>query len=92
LTDAPGVELLSAYAINDQGVIVGSAHAAGDDQAFILTPIDPPFTDLDGDCQTGVTDLVRVIVDWGKIDSPADLSGDGVVGLEDLLLIVMNWG
>jgi len=50
-------------------------------------------TDLDGNGETDVSDLLEVVGEWGNAGSlPADINGDGTVGVADLLLIIENWG
>jgi hypothetical protein len=49
-------------------------------------------SDVNGDGQTGVEDLVAVVVAWGTDDAAADVDGNGVVGVEDLVAVVLGWG
>ncbi|MBT4584942.1 MAG: hypothetical protein HOC93_07675 [Phycisphaerae bacterium] len=51
-------------------------------------------TDVDGDGQTGINDLLVAIDQWGACYGPcsADVDGDGFVGIDDLLAIVGGWG
>ena len=49
--------------------------------------------DLDGDGQTGHSDLGILLGDWGCTgDCAADLDGDGVVGHSDLGILLGDWG
>ena len=50
------------------------------------------ITDINGDAQTNVTDLLAVIDAWGQSNSPADVNGDGEVGISDVLMIIGAWG
>ena len=50
------------------------------------------ITDINGDEQTNVTDLLAVIDAWGQTDSPADVNGDNDVNIADILLIISAWG
>ncbi|MCH7720635.1 MAG: hypothetical protein IH988_06545 [Planctomycetes bacterium] len=88
-----GVELLGASAINTQGHITGRGHnGAGDLVAYLLTPINPPVGDLDGDCAVGIFDLLILLRSWGPCAGcPADLDDDGTVGIFDLLTLLSNW-
>ncbi|MBC8203573.1 MAG: hypothetical protein H8E91_07070 [Planctomycetes bacterium] len=54
----------------------------------------PCPTDTDGDGNTGVSDILIVIDQWGACYGPCggDVNGDGFVGVEDLLAIVGAWG
>ena len=90
----PDLELLiqSAGAIASRGQIVANGHDPnGDVVAFLLTPIKPPFGDLDGDCEVGILDLLILLAAWGETGSRADLNNDGVVGILDLLILLANW-
>ncbi|MHC4415256.1 MAG: DUF3466 family protein [Planctomycetota bacterium] len=91
-----GVNLNIAYAINEQGEIAGYAGALGTLVAVLLTPVEPPLGDLNGDCRIGIPDLLLLLANWGscwpKAECPADLNGDGTVGVPDLLILLMNWG
>jgi hypothetical protein len=48
-------------------------------------------TDIDGDGQTGSSDLANLLGEWGTAGS-ADFNGDGVVGSEDLSALLGAWG
>jgi hypothetical protein len=80
-------------AINDAGQIVGEGHDPQNHTiTFLLTPIDRPKGDIDGDCDVGVSDLLYLLADWGKPNSPADINGDGIVNVFDLLILLGDWG
>jgi len=49
-------------------------------------------TDIDGNGQTDVTDLLVIIGEWGQSDSAADINGDGIVDVLDLLAVIDVWG
>ncbi|MCH8316259.1 MAG: hypothetical protein IIA64_09830 [Planctomycetes bacterium] len=90
-----GLNIKVALAINQTGQII----AFGTDPnsvSWILTPIEPPVGDLDGDCHVGVSDLLMLLGDWGPCkncdDCRADLDGDCSVGVKDLLILLGNWG
>ncbi|MEE9130449.1 MAG: hypothetical protein V3T84_10555 [Phycisphaerales bacterium] len=70
--------------------------------SFALTvegdPIPPgncPW-DLDNSGVVGATDLLSLLVNWGKCadcdDCPADFDGNCTVGATDLLALLVNWG
>ena len=88
--------ITSAPAINSSGVILANASGSEGVITVLLTPIEAPLGDLDGDCRVGILDLLQLIANWGpcrpKADCPADLDEDGVVGIFDLLLLLVNWG
>ncbi len=49
--------------------------------------------DLDGSGIVGATDLLSLLVNWGKCPGcPADFDGNGSVGATDLLALLVNWG
>lgn len=49
--------------------------------------------DLDGSGDVGVTDLMDVIVAWGRNPGhPADFDGDGYVNVGDLVAVINAWG
>jgi plastocyanin len=51
-------------------------------------------SDINGDGQVGVNDLLIVIDQWGECDDDcsADLNGDEEVGVNDLLIVLDAWG
>lgn len=50
-------------------------------------------TDLDGDGQTGFSDLLAVLAAWGPCAAcPEDLDDSGDVGFSDLLAVLAAWG
>jgi probable HAF family extracellular repeat protein len=80
-------------AINNGGAIV----AHGYDQqynavSYLLVPIDRPSGDITGDCDVNVADLLFLLGDWGKANSPADINDDGIVDFWDLLALLRDWG
>jgi uncharacterized membrane protein len=85
-----------ASAINEAGQIAAWAtDQHGDHVAALLTPIEPPTGDLDGDCHVSVVDFLMLLAAWGpcppKSLCPADLDGDGSVGFNDCLILLANW-
>ncbi len=86
------INLTAVAATNDQGQAVC---AAVGNFAVVLTPIDPPLTDLNVDCVTDVHDLLMLLDAWGPVprssNAPADINGDGVVDVFDLLILLDNW-
>ena len=88
--------IFRAESINNAGQVTGRAADANNDVVtFILTPIEPPVGDLDGDCAVGVKDLLMLLGKWGPCGDcgacPADLDGDCEVGVSDLLILLGNW-
>ena len=81
----------SARAINDQGQIVGKATSWRGTTAVLLTPVQQPVGDIDGDCRVDTNDLLILLFEWGANDSPADLDGDGAVGIRDFLILLGHW-
>ncbi|MCH8343892.1 MAG: hypothetical protein IH983_07880 [Planctomycetes bacterium] len=91
--DSEYVDIQRAKAIANSGQIVADGHdELGNVVTFLLTPIDPSPTDLDGDCRTGITDLLILLSEWGESKSSADFDDDGSVGIADLLILLENWG
>jgi len=89
----PGFTIERSKAINNAGQILGDgSDPEWHDVTFLLTPIDRPLGDITGDCQVDVADLLFLLGDWGKTDSPADINGDGVVNVADLLILLGDWG
>ena len=91
------LDVHKAFAINDAGQIAAfGPDAKFNAAAMLLTPVEPPLGDLDGDCQVGVKDLLILLGSWGPCEDcppcPADLDGSGVVGVSDLLILLGNWG
>ena len=92
-----GLTIDRAVDINELGQIL--AQAASQELnatvAVILTPIECPLADLNGDCEVGAADLLILLASWGPCDDcgkcPADLNGDCVVGAADLLILLANW-
>ena len=54
----------------------------------------PCFTDLDGDSEVGIGDLLLVLAQWGPCPPLciADIDGNGEVGVTDLLIVLGAWG
>ena len=90
------LHIFDANAINNAGQITGTASGPTGIVAVLLTPIEPPIGDLDGDCAVGVSDLLMLLANWGPCkncdDCRADLDGDCSVGVKDLLILLGNWG
>lgn len=57
----------------------------------LTTPWSPLIGDINGDGIVNVLDLLLLLADWGKTDSPADLNSDGIVNVTDLLILLANW-
>ena len=76
-------------AANDSGGVGKAYLIAGN-----IAPAIPG--DIDGDGTVGSTDLLILLVSWGRCadcdDCPADLDGDCIVGATDLLILLINWG
>ncbi|MEE8155936.1 MAG: FG-GAP repeat protein [Phycisphaerales bacterium] len=57
---------------------------------------DGPLGDLDGDGTVGASDLLILLVNWGRCadcdDCIADIDGNCTVGASDLLILLANWG
>ena len=94
----PGINVGSAWAINDAGEIAGSARGpeGGHFVMALLIPNPSPLGDLNMDCEVGAVDVLLLLSSWGPCknceDCPADLNGDCTVGAGDLLILLANWG
>ncbi|MEE9131093.1 MAG: hypothetical protein V3T84_13825 [Phycisphaerales bacterium] len=68
----------------------------GDDgmvTSITLAEEEPCPWDLDGNGIVGATDLLALLVSWGKCPGcPADFDDNGIVGATDLLALLVNWG
>ncbi len=94
----PNLNLERAMGINQAGQIAVAARSDDLDASVgvVLTPVDAPSGDLNGDCVVGVPDLLILLANWGPCGNccncPADLNSDCVVGVDDLLILLANWG
>lgn len=91
------LDVHKTFAINDSGQIAAfGADKNFNGVAMLLTPVEPPLGDLDGDCTVGAADLLTLLTNWGPCtncsDCPADLDNNCVVGASDLLILLVNWG
>ena len=85
--------LESSLAINRDGEILVEGHdSANNIIGFLIQPLDSSPADADGDCDSDVWDLLRLLQDWGQSVSPTDFDGSGAVDVSDLLLLLANWG
>ena len=91
LTPDQQASLKNARSINTEGEIAAMGLYGGY-KGLILKPVFSSLTDLDDDCHTGVTDLLILLSEWSKIDSPADYNHDGVVDTLDLINLLSHWG
>jgi len=89
----PGFTIQRAFAINNAGQIVADGQTPSNSTiTFLLTPIDPPRSDVDLDCEVNLSDLLFLLEEWGRTDSPADINDDGIVNVRDLLILLGDWG
>ena len=83
-------------AINNSGQITGYATTSTGTMAVLVTPVESPVGDINGDCQVGIVDFLLLLTNWGLCPPQGacveDLDGDGVVGIIDFLLLLTNWG
>jgi probable HAF family extracellular repeat protein len=91
-----GIDIHRARAIDNAGRIVATGVAADTIVVgWLLTPVDAPLGDLDGDCRVGFGDLLALLAAWGPCvdcdECPADLDNDCSVGTSDLLLLLTGW-
>ncbi len=55
-------------------------------------PTQPDLADVDNDGTVDLTDLARLLSDYGRTHSPADLTADGRVDLADLAMLLAHFG
>jgi uncharacterized membrane protein len=75
-----------ANAINDHGEVLAFAG-----YPVLLKPTPFSSADVNSDCAVNQIDLLIVISEWGKTNSPADANDDGVVNVTDLLMVIAAW-
>lgn len=74
-------------------VAFGFAEAAGLQLEVELVEPSGVDADVDADGLVAVSDLLRVISDWGRCPCcPSDIDGNGHVDVTDLLAVIANWG
>ena len=96
IPDEAAVRFDGPAGINNTGQIAGSGlFELQVGVGLLLTPVDLPPGDLDGDCRVGITDFLDLLANWGPCpaeqDCPADLNGDGVVNGFDFMILLVNW-
>jgi hypothetical protein len=72
--------------------VVGTVQALN---SVVPSPVGPVkcISDINGDNQTNVADLLAVIGAWGACPGcPADVNNDGQVNVSDLLIVIGAWG
>ena len=52
----------------------------------------PCSSDLNGDAQTNVDDILQLLGDYGTSNPDSDVDGDGTVGVNDVLALIAAWG
>ncbi|MAT80413.1 MAG: hypothetical protein CMJ29_12325 [Phycisphaerae bacterium] len=52
----------------------------------------PCSTDINGDDQTDVNDILQLLAAYGQEDPDSDVDGDGFVGVNDVLAMIAGWG
>ena len=52
----------------------------------------PCSTDINGDNQTDVNDILQLLAAYGQSGSDSDVDGDGFVGVNDVLAMIAGWG
>ena len=93
IADDGGLQLVTnVRSINNAGQITGSGIGPdGFGVAALLTPVNSPPGDVNGDCRTDVADLIILLGDFGQTGSPADVNDDGVVNVLDLIILLLNF-
>jgi hypothetical protein len=76
----------------------GAALSIGVPSEVAAGPVgDECIGDVDGDGETGIGDLLDLLMSWGPCPDPpdpcpADLDEDSMVGISDLLIVVHDFG
>jgi probable HAF family extracellular repeat protein len=85
----PGLGTLftDANGVNNSGVIVARSGTI----TYLLTPVDRPSADIDGDCDVDRADLDFAIRDWGTDRQRSDINTDGTVDALDWLAVLAGW-
>ena len=82
--------LLDAYAIDNNGDIVGYGSNNGTQQGFLLTPALPGDANLDG--KVDINDLTRVLTNYNQTTGmgwgTGDFNNDGKVDINDLTIVL----
>ena len=79
---------------SDGYTVVGTGRTAFGNRIFVLNlprPASKCPTDIDGDGETGASDLSLLLAAWGT-SGAGDVDGDGDVGAADLSLLLAAWG
>ena len=93
IADDGGLQLLrTVSSIHNSGQMIGwGIGPDGFVVAALLTPVNSPPGDVNGDCRTDVADLIILLGDFGQTGSPADVNDDGVVNVLDLIILLLNF-
>ena len=59
---------------------------------FPTLPTDSDCSDIDGDGEVGVDEVLAVIAAWNTGNTDADVNNDGIVDTNDLLQVLSDWG
>lgn len=90
-----GITIKRAEALDNAGRIAARGSGPDGVVGWLLTPVEPPLGDLEGDCTVGFLDLLALLNSWGPCADckacPADLDNDCSVGMSDLLILLSNW-
>ncbi len=63
-----------------------------DMEMTVDVPLLPCATDINGDAQTDVNDILLLLAAYGTTDPDSDIDGDGIVGVNDVLQLIAGWG
>ena len=93
IPSATGWNLNCAYAVSDNGYIVGSGTIGGQTDGFLLTPALPGDANLDG--TVDINDLTIVLAHYGQTGttwSQGEFTADGTVDINDLTIVLAHYG
>ena len=96
IASALGVSVTIAYAINEQGQIVGQANSAQGTVAVLLSPVGASPADINTDGVVNVLDLIELLLCFGQPATPPcdapDTNQDAVINVLDLINLLLDFG
>ena len=82
---------MSQASLDDYGLDYWDS-TASDHLVFCAEFAAPCPTDITGDGEIDVNDLLLLLAAWDTTDPEADVNGDGIINADDVLAILANWG
>jgi uncharacterized membrane protein len=91
LAPVPGISVRLVLDASLTGRVVCDAFGPTGYVSVILDPAAGSTGDTNCDASVNLDDLIAVILDWGKTDSPADVNHDQIVDVVDLSIVIEHW-